>query len=1008
MTINCPHPKMPPTQPSDEENATTMTLTQVPSPASARVAALMASSPLSRVQTSEISKLVGSNDEESEDDEYDSSLMSSTSLLTDQHSDQPNGVVIRVTKMTSLIENLRCKLSQNRSLRDGRSDSLRSILNSSIDNCYVDESMIMTGDNDCTSGVISSTYDDDVSTLELEANSVDKLLSAKEIDVRINELAKKKFKVDLVPRISKPKLDEEIKENININIPNNARQEAFSTTKALPLHQASSTTSMQKQQRALKCLQDALQIMQSKSSDSSSSTESLGKNPFVERLNFNISSKRNKSMACSTTDADNNRRNRREGIDTRTWLDVSLDQKKSAITASSTFSISPMKNESKSTSYAGPIPLESEREPHVRQMQETMSIIHMDSHRSLADNSPAVASSTKSITTNRIQLEQSKSDDTTQNTKTTIVQSSVLSSELGIGNALYCDKYEKNIEKASQNCVDNNESNVDKPKSVSSRPPLSPKPPMYNEKVSLSRTKRSPIRSPNIFRGVPDKVHCHQKSSTSNTSPKTTNTLLEGGCLDNALVATPHIDKSSTKLLKSHKKNDRSISTKRSCLELGYDSIGATSPAFSTTPAAAFNPLAFEAELLTTPPSPGPLKKQRMFANHDTCVETKESPLQEVSSIASALDDTFVIGPNETPEVQLSKLSERMKMIEKSQATNCCHADIENEKMNTRTSPNQLSYLRDLVKTLENKIQFEREEKLNVEEQRSSIERQLKEEIIRNASIKAKLESEKRKVANVIQEHSSLIQNLQSQISNHDVKVQCEAEMGMTKALAQEVNESIATMKDETLERNNRKLLQNQKNLEWDLQSCATDNYTLRQCLLSHVSEVSAKEQTYAFALSQLNSLSACHYELLQSLKYEKRERKEEVTTLQLKLDKMSRQMIQLNQQNHDLQSENDRLRISRKKQCVEEQRSMFFRRGVRGAYGSSSVVTRYPSQQNNASHHQQQQQIQNQDNRNCNELLMRESLHQQLQGVATKNQRIKDVALMSHTDKIKYMFNIK
>jgi hypothetical protein len=234
--------------------------------------------------------------------------------------------------------------------------------------------------------------------------------------------------------------------------------------------------------------------------------------------------------------------------------------------------------------------------------------------------------------------------------------------------------------------------------------------------------------------------------------------------------------------------------------------------------------------------------------------------------------------------------------------------------------------------------------------------------------------------------------------------------MGMTKAAAQEINQSIATMKDKTLEHTNKKLLQKQKHLEYELQSCTTDNDTLRQCLLSHVSDVSAKEQTYAFALSQLNSLSKCQYELLQTLNYERHERKEEVSTLQLKLDNMSRQMIRLNKQVHDLQSENDMLKYKRRKQCLEEQRSMFFRRGVRGAYGSSSVVPRLPLHNNNASHHNhhQQQQSQSQNNRNCNELLMRESLHQEQQGVATKNQGIKDIALMSHTDKLKYMFNIK
>lgn len=907
------------------EMTTTMPLTQAPSPASVRVASVMASSPLSLVS---ISNLVGRNDDDS-DDECDSSLMSSPSLVSsNQQSDQPNGVVVRVTKMTSLIENLRCKLSQNRSSRDGRSDSLRSILSSSIGNCNVDESMIVARDKHYTNGHISSTIAN-TDDLEHEANSVGKI-APNEMEAPIDDECAKKYKVDLVPRIAKPKLDEVMKENININLLQNiTHQEIFSTTKALSLHQVSSSTSMQKQQRALKCLQDALQIMQSKSSDSSSSTvSSLGNDHFVDRLNSKLLSKRHNSKAFSTN-ADSNRNNRRDDNNTRTWLDGSLD-KEYAIAASSTFSISPMTNESKSISYVGSILLKSEgKQWHVRQTQsmETVSIIHTSSLHSLSDNSPKMEFSTHCLATDMIQLEQQRTEDATQ----------------------------PPIYKGSPNGIDNVESNVIKSTALSSRPPLSPKPP-------ISRTKRpqrrSPIRSPSIFRGVYDKVQCHQNSSNS-TNSSTSNIPPKSDCLDNALVATPHIENSSTKLVKLYssttKENDhRSISTKCSCLKHGYDSIGATSPAYEMTPAASFNPLAFEAELLMTPPNPGPLKKQRMFANHDTCVETKESPLQEVCSIASALDDTFVIVLNETPETQLSMLSERVKMVEKSQALNCSDANLKNN-MNTRTSANQkndVSALRDLVKTLEDKILLEKEEKLYIEEQRSSIERQLKEEIIRNACIKAELESEKQKVTTTIQEHSSIVQKLQSQISNHNVKVEYKAEMGITKALAQDVNQSIRTMQDETSELYNKKLLHKQKRLEYELQSCTTDNDTLRQCLLSHVSEVSAKEHTYAFALSQLNSLSNCHYELLQSLNYDKYERKEEVNSLQLRLDKMSRQMVQLNQQNHDLQSENDMLRNSRNKQCVEEQRSMFFRRGVRGAYDSRVVMT-YPSQQNNVSHHQ-------------------------------------------------------
>jgi hypothetical protein len=76
----------------------------------------------------------------------------------------------------------------------------------------------------------------------------------------------------------------------------------------------------------------------------------------------------------------------------------------------------------------------------------------------------------------------------------------------------------------------------------------------------------------------------------------------------------------------------------------------------------------------------------------------------------------------------------------------------------------------------------------------------------------------------------------------------------------------------------------------------------------------------------------------------------------------------------------------------------MFFRRGVRGAYGS--VVTRYPLQ-NNASHHQQPQ-----------KLIQNQSPDERIITPTTtggdNQQSRNEVALMSRTDKIKYMFNIK
>ena len=121
--------------------------------------------------------------------------------------------------------------------------------------------------------------------------------------------------------------------------------------------------------------------------------------------------------------------------------------------------------------------------------------------------------------------------------------------------------------------------------------------------------------------------------------------------------------------------------------------------------------------------------------------------------------------------------------------------------------------------------------------------------------------------------------------------------------------------------------------LKKEFVSCAKDNDILRRHLLSLANETSTKKQTLSTALSQLKSLSESYYYVSQDLKRAQIERHTEVASLQLSLDDMAFQILTLNQTIDKLQTENSDLRDEIKRQKFEKQRSMTFRRGVRGAW---------------------------------------------------------------------------
>ena len=427
-------------------------------------------------------------------------------------------------------------------------------------------------------------------------------------------------------------------------------------------------------------------------------------------------------------------------------------------------------------------------------------------------------------------------------------------------------------------------------------------------------------------------------------------------------------------------RKDRPASSK------SYAFIGAASSAFKTAPARTI-----DAEMMNpTPATRGPTcsdgschsvpwKKQRTptrgYQGDDRGRDDKIknsgvvnpksmflTPKAQADSIDGVSTDSApdALGSNESHNVQLSNLSDRVRMPGKSQA-------LKKDSM--------LESVSDRVKFLEKTVRLDRgkekeykDEIRALKEERSMFEIRLEEEIALNKELihkvfelkrdtetahevnkkaeekirlkveclASELESEKSERAMIIQEHSLVMQRLQPQMSLHMSKIEDETREAKKQVFALqvsqiEVSNEVENETTEELRRINKELLKKQKAIERELASCAKDNSNLRGCLLSHASDASAKEQTLSSALSQLKSLSENYYQVTQSLEYEKNARTDEVTSLQWSLDDVSRQMVLLSKAVNELQSENHLMRSDLKRQILERQRSLLFHRGARG-----------------------------------------------------------------------------
>jgi hypothetical protein len=498
--------------------------------------------------------------------------------------------------------------------------------------------------------------------------------------------------------------------------------------------------------------------------------------------------------------------------------------------------------------------------------------------------------------------------------------------------------------------------------------------------------------SPIIFRGTPSESPCIDASRGSildsstdedATTPQSTRSQLEYSFLANALAATTILATPPIKVTRIHTfintksaakthdrlggmpgRKDRPASSK------SYAFIGAAP--YKTAPARTI-----DAEMTnSTPATRGPTcsdgschsvpwKKQRTPTrcyqddgrgrddkiNNSGVVNPKSillTPKAQADSIDVFSTDSApdALGSNESQNVQFSNLSDRVIMPGKSQAFK---------------KDSVLESISDRVKFLEKTVWLDRGKEKEYKDEIRALKEELEEEIALNKELTHKvfelkrdtetahevhtkteenmrltveglafeLESEKSERAMTIQEHSLVMQSLQSQMSWHKSKIEDD-----TKALQVsqiEVSNEAENETTEELRRINKELLKKQNAIERELASCANDNDNLRGCLLSHASNASAKEQTLSSALSQLKSLSENYYQVTQSLEYEKNARTDEGTSLQWSLDDVSRQMVLLSKAVNELQSENHLLRSDMKRQSLERQRSLLFHRGARG-----------------------------------------------------------------------------
>ncbi|KAL7469928.1 hypothetical protein ACHAXS_010197 [Conticribra weissflogii] len=133
------------------------------------------------------------------------------------------------------------------------------------------------------------------------------------------------------------------------------------------------------------------------------------------------------------------------------------------------------------------------------------------------------------------------------------------------------------------------------------------------------------------------------------------------------------------------------------------------------------------------------------------------------------------------------------------------------------------------------------------------------------------------------------------------------------------------------LKKLNSSLCEMRAEIESELRSSKKENESLREKLLALKEESNIKENTLSAALAELKSLSEEQFKTQEELRNERERRQDEVSSLQFSLDDISTEMLKMSQKTHDLECENDELKLELRRIKSENESSNSMRRAARG-----------------------------------------------------------------------------
>jgi len=450
---------------------------------------------------------------------------------------------------------------------------------------------------------------------------------------------------------------------------------------------------------------------------------------------------------------------------------------------------------------------------------------------------------------------------------------------------------------------------------MSSRPPLSPKPPMnsakqISKKVSKSQQHTSiPIRttpktSPKIYRGTPNSSMMSGDSildssvgdATQDTSHDSTcQQQLEYSFLASALVATSML---ATPIKES---DDASESIQSDC----------SSPAVAARSNGKHIPLAPQHSPL--PPVPATTtanKRSHQELNYSSTGATLSSNKDPLSlTFDNEFDEDKPRKKQRTPTQSYNEDFDR-KVEPSVKLTEDDDTPVDSSKSDEKE--NALSKLESRIKVLEENQMMPNREIAQLKEKQSILESRLDEEMTLKEEAAVSAQDMHKVNEDCLRQK---IQELEADLESERAKVNDPSESSTVKDLKKQLNlgKKANNKRIVELQQTITELTSRRHMLEKELVSCGKENDHLKRRLIKLTDDKSIKEYTIATAYNQLKSLSENYYLTKSALKDEReatKNQKNEVSSLQTTLHQMAKKMNALEVENEELKSQLSSMRF--------------------------------------------------------------------------------------------------